>query len=65
MQREIALIQEFRTRLIADVVTGKFDVRALAAALPETVDAAAAEDADADDEAESDDAALEDAEAAA
>ena len=35
---EIALIQEFRTRLIADVVTGKLDVRALAASLPETVE---------------------------
>jgi type I restriction enzyme, S subunit len=33
---EIALIQEFRTRMIADVVTGKLDVRALAASLPET-----------------------------
>lgn len=32
---EIALIQEFRTRLIADVVTGKLDVRAAAASLPE------------------------------
>jgi type I restriction enzyme S subunit len=26
-QREIALLHEFRTRLIADVVTGKIDVR--------------------------------------
>ncbi len=34
IQREIALIQEFRTRLIADVVTGKLDVRAAAASLP-------------------------------
>jgi type I restriction enzyme S subunit len=33
--REIALVQEFRTRLIADVVTGKLDVRAAAASLPE------------------------------
>jgi type I restriction enzyme S subunit len=33
-QREIALIQEFRTRLIADVVTGKLDARAEAASLP-------------------------------
>ncbi len=37
-QREITLIQEFRTRLIADVVTGKLDVRAAAASLPETVE---------------------------
>jgi type I restriction enzyme S subunit len=36
--REITLIQEFRTRLIADVVTGKLDVRAAAASLPETVE---------------------------
>jgi type I restriction enzyme S subunit len=37
-QREITLIQEFRARLIADVVTGKLDVRAAAASLPETVE---------------------------
>jgi type I restriction enzyme S subunit len=36
--REIALIQEFRTRLIADVVTGKLDVRAAAASLPDVTD---------------------------
>jgi type I restriction enzyme, S subunit len=35
-QREIALIQDFRTRMIADVVTGKLDVRPLAASLPKT-----------------------------
>lgn len=33
--REIALMQEYRTRLTADVVTGKLDVRAAAAGLPE------------------------------
>jgi type I restriction enzyme S subunit len=38
VEREIALIQEVRTRLIADVVTGKLDVRAAAASLPETVE---------------------------
>jgi type I restriction enzyme S subunit len=32
---EIELLREYRTRLIADVVTGKLDVRAAAAALPE------------------------------
>ena len=37
-QREIALLREYRTRLIADVVTGKLDVRAAAAALPEEVE---------------------------
>jgi type I restriction enzyme S subunit len=31
---EIALMREYRARLIADVVTGKVDVRAVAAGLP-------------------------------
>lgn len=35
-EREIALLREYRTRLTADVVTGKLDVRAAAAQLPET-----------------------------
>jgi type I restriction enzyme S subunit len=34
--REIDLLREYRNRLIADVVTGKLDVRAAAAVLPET-----------------------------
>jgi type I restriction enzyme S subunit len=34
-QREIALLCEYRTRLVADVVTGKLDVRGAAASLPE------------------------------
>ena len=34
-QREIELLREYRTRLMADVVTGKLDVRAAAADLPE------------------------------
>jgi len=33
-QREIQLLHEFRTRLVADVVTGQLDVREVAAALP-------------------------------
>lgn len=33
--REVALLREFRTRLIADVVTGQLDVRAVAAGLPD------------------------------
>jgi type I restriction enzyme S subunit len=33
--REISLLREYRTRLIADVVTGKLDVREAAASLPE------------------------------
>jgi type I restriction enzyme S subunit len=41
--REIDLLNEYRTRLIADVVTGKLDVRESAAALPE-VDPLTAED---------------------
>jgi type I restriction enzyme, S subunit len=34
-QREIQLLREYRTRLIADVVTGKLDVREMAARLPD------------------------------
>ena len=36
--REISLLREYRTRLIADVVTGKLDVRAAAAKLPDETD---------------------------
>ncbi len=47
VQREIALLREYRTRLIADVVTGKLDVRAVAATLPDEVaDLAPPDDAD-------------------
>lgn len=35
LQREISLLREYRTRLVADVVTGKLDVREAAARLPE------------------------------
>ena len=38
-QRELQLIDEYRTRLIADVVTGKLDVREAAAAMPEELEA--------------------------
>lgn len=38
-QREIVLLQEFRTRLVADVVTGQVDVRAVAAALSDAPEA--------------------------
>ena len=34
-EREIDLLREYRTRLIADVVTGKLDVREAAARLPD------------------------------
>jgi type I restriction enzyme, S subunit len=37
-EREIALLREYRTRLIADVVTGKLDVRGVALPEPEEVE---------------------------
>ena len=37
-RRQIELLQEYRTRLIADVVTGKLDVREAAAQLPDVTD---------------------------
>ena len=37
-EREIALMQEYRTRLTADVVTGKLDVRPAAANLPDVAE---------------------------
>ena len=37
-RRQIDLVQEYRTRLIADVVTGKLDVREAAAQLPDESD---------------------------
>ena len=41
-RREIELVREYRTRLIADVVTGKLDVREAASILPD-IDPLAAE----------------------
>jgi type I restriction enzyme S subunit len=38
VQRELQLLREYRTRLIADVVTGKLDVRAAAASLTDEPD---------------------------
>lgn len=35
VRRMVALVSEYRERLVADVVTGKVDVRAVAAGLPE------------------------------
>ena len=35
LEREIELLLEYRTRLVADVVTGKLDVREAATQLPE------------------------------
>ena len=37
-RRQIELLREYRTRLIADVVTGKLDVRAAAADLPDELE---------------------------
>ena len=37
-RRQVELVQEYRTRLIADVVTGKLDVREAAAQLPDEPD---------------------------
>ena len=37
LEREIELLREYRTRLVADVVTGKLDVRAAAVRLPDEV----------------------------
>jgi len=39
-KREIELLREYRTRLIADVVTGKLDVREVAASLPDEAEEA-------------------------
>ena len=46
-RRQIELIQEYRTRLVADVVTGKLDVREAAAELPEGAGGAASIDEEA------------------
>lgn len=49
-QAEISLLREYRTRLIADVVTGKLDVREAAARLPEPEAEALPEELDAGEE---------------
>lgn len=54
VQREIALINEFRTRLIADAVTGQLDVRDIAASLPEVAEAGMAGDLTDDDDLDDD-----------
>lgn len=43
-QLEIGLLQEYRTRLISDVVTGKLDVRDIAAGLPDEIEEELPED---------------------
>jgi type I restriction enzyme S subunit len=60
LEREITLLREYRTRLIADVVTGKLDVREAAAGLPEEIepsiqpDAAGYDGDEAEDDPDSD-----------
>jgi type I restriction enzyme S subunit len=51
---ELSLLREYRTRLIADVVTGKLDVREAAARLPKKTDdmEGAEEEVDVEDEGE-------------
>jgi type I restriction enzyme S subunit len=46
LEREIRLLREYRARLVADVVTGKLDVRAAAGQLPEAAGEAGAEPAE-------------------
>ena len=52
LEREIEPLREYRTRLVADVVTGKVDVREVAARLPEEWDkrSSGASDSDLADE---------------
>ena len=53
LEREIELLREYRTRLVADVVTGKLDVRAAATRLRDEAPIESVEDdADLDNEAE-------------
>ena len=53
LEREIELLREYRTRLVADVVTGKLDVREAAAKLPDEAPPDTVEDAaDLSDETE-------------
>jgi len=50
LEREIDLLREYRTSLVADVVTGKLDVRGAAARLPDDAPLDSVEDADLGDE---------------
>ena len=64
INREITLIQEFRTRVIADVVTGQLDARAIAATLPDVIEAEATADLTDDDDLDDADALVSEDEAA-
>ena len=59
LHREIELLREYRTRLVADVVTGKLDVRKAAAQLP-TIDAESPIEPDRADVEEASDELVED-----
>ena len=48
-EREVDLIRDYRTRLIADVVTGKLDVRGLASAANDNITEAEGLDEDIED----------------
>jgi type I restriction enzyme S subunit len=62
LARTIRFIDEYRARLVADVVTGRLDVREVAAGL---IDDIAPEDAAVDDESLNDEDESEEVEAAA
>jgi type I restriction enzyme, S subunit len=49
LEQEITLLREYRTRLVADVVTGKLDVREVAAELPEEIQSDDVQDATEED----------------
>lgn len=55
LEREIECLREYRARLIADVVTGKLDVREAAARLPDGQAVKIAADVELDDELEASD----------
>jgi type I restriction enzyme S subunit len=60
LEREIDLLREYRTRLVADVVTGKLDVREAASKIPDEeplLDSADTEDIDIADDLNSDEEA--------
>jgi type I restriction enzyme S subunit len=54
LEREIELLREYRTRLVADVVTGKLDVREAAAKLPDLTPSTHEPALEASDESETD-----------
>ena len=51
LESEIQLLREYRVRLVADIVTGKLDVRDAAAKLPDAAPIDMAEDAGDDNDA--------------